>query len=382
MLDVVHRHEGLVNDAQDRLGLRRIDALGREPVDHAGAAVEIPFARRVDLAEDIHGVVPLVLAVAVLGVRPGQREGPGVRIDGGHLLILLVPVPEPIAVEADVRLVEPAARAVLDVLELAVLAALDRVPHGEGVRAQDLAGLDETLVRPAGERLRDAIHEQLRPAAQRRRVAQIGHAQRLHIRLKNAVANRRIELVAQFRICDRLPSGDSHSAAEDGRLAGLRLVDHRGLGRSRILGCQRQRPLDGIRRRRRSGFARRPWEAHRHAISSTPARHPAPSPESGTAWPRSHRPHRSPSATRGTRRQARAATATALGRQRDRGRASPAFDAPPRRGSDAPCPDRTAAPSHQPPDAAMSLSQRQNPGEPGAVSARPKPGQAANERRG
>jgi hypothetical protein len=128
VLNAVESHEGLVQHAQDRLGLRCIDALWREPIDRAGAAVEVPFARSVDLAEDIHRVVPLVLAVAVVGVGPGQLERPGVRIDGGDGLILLEPVPEPIAVEANVGLVEPAAGPVLDVLELAVPAPLDRAP--------------------------------------------------------------------------------------------------------------------------------------------------------------------------------------------------------------------------------------------------------------
>ena len=231
VLDPIEGHEGLIEYAQDRLGLRRLDPFRRQPVDLAGAAVEIPFARAVDLAEDVHRIVTLVFAVAILRIGPGQGEGPGVRVDGRHLLILLVPIPEPIAVETDVRLIQPAARPVFDVPELPIPAPLDRIPDFESVLAEDLARLDKALVGPAGERLGPAVHEQLGPPAQGRRIAPVRHAQRLEIGLQHPSANRRIELVAQGRVRDRLPSGNSHPAAQDGRPAGLGLVDDRGLGR-------------------------------------------------------------------------------------------------------------------------------------------------------
>jgi len=248
VLGAVDRDEGLAEHAQDRLGLRRLDAFGREPVDHAGAAVEVPFARRVDLAEDIRRVVALVLAVAVVGVGRGQLKRPGVGVDGGDGLILLEPVPEPVAIEAHVGLVEPSARAVVDVPELAVPAPLDRAPDGEGVGAEDVACLDEAVVGPAGKRLGAAVGEQLGPAAESGGVAHVLESQRLQIGLQHAVANGRVELVPHGCVRDRLPSGDFHSAVKYRSLAGFGLIDHRGLGGTRILRSQCKRPLDGIRR--------------------------------------------------------------------------------------------------------------------------------------
>ena len=103
---------GLVEHAQDRLGLRP----ARRPRAEASRPCPVRRSRyhspgRVEFAEHVHGVVALVLAVAVLRVGRRQRERPGVRVDRGDLLVLLEPVPEPVAVEADVRLVEPTARA-------------------------------------------------------------------------------------------------------------------------------------------------------------------------------------------------------------------------------------------------------------------------------
>ena len=79
---------------------------------------------------------------------------------------------------------------------------------------------------------------------------------------------------------------------------------------------------DTIRLRSRS--SRRPGEAFRRGISSTPARRRGPSPESQTAWPRSRQPHPFRWARRGTRRQAQAGPATRPDRRQGRVRAIPA----------------------------------------------------------
>ncbi len=146
----------------------------------------------------------------------------GSRVNRGHLLELLEPVPEPVAVEADVGLVEPTAGAVVCVVEL-------------GFLAHDIAGLHETLVGPAGEGLWHAVAVEFGPQAEVRRVAQVLHPEGLQVGLDHAAADGGVELLAERGIGDGPPRGDSDAAVEDGRLSGSRLVDDRRLCRARVL---------------------------------------------------------------------------------------------------------------------------------------------------
>ena len=117
VLDVFQLHKGTGEHAHCRRRPLPGIALRRQPVQLADAAVQIPFARPIQFAEHIDGPVALAFAVAVLGVGLGKRQGAACRLDGGDLLVLLVPVPEPVAVETHVGLVDPGAGPVLDVLE-------------------------------------------------------------------------------------------------------------------------------------------------------------------------------------------------------------------------------------------------------------------------
>ncbi|MBA7661658.1 hypothetical protein ES703_69678 [subsurface metagenome] len=92
------------------------------------------------------------------------------------------------------------ARLVLDVAKLPISTSFNSVPDLEGVFAEDGAGLDEALVRPAGERLGLVIDEQLRATTYRRSVPQIINSQGLEVGFQHTVTNPHIELVTKFRV--------------------------------------------------------------------------------------------------------------------------------------------------------------------------------------
>ena len=230
--DVLQNHKRFGANAEGRRRLNRFDALGGDPVDHSGPAVEIPLARPTELAEDVQGVVPLALANAV-GRTRRDREDLRARIDLGHFQVLVVPVPVPVTVQTDVGLVLPRTETVLGVVEGVAL-------------AEDLAGLDIAFLGPAGERLRRATAIQLGTAAKVGGVAEILDPQRLQIGFEHAATGRRIELLAEPDVGNRPPASDLQAAAEDGRFPRLGLVDDRRLRGPRVLRRQAERLLTRI----------------------------------------------------------------------------------------------------------------------------------------
>ncbi len=237
-------HERKREDADRRGGPRPSLALGWEPVQPAALAVQIPLANAVQFTQHIHSPIPLAGAVAVLGVGFGKREHARVCVDAGNLLELLVPVPEPVAVEADVRFVDPCVRTLLDVPELPIAAARDRAPHGERVGAHDLPGRHKPLVGPAGERLRNAVDEQLGRAAQVGGIAEIADTQCREVRFAHAVAHRGSKPLLDRCVGDRPPAVNAHTAGQDGCLTRRCLVHNGGRGGTGIF-CRQSKRLGG-----------------------------------------------------------------------------------------------------------------------------------------
>jgi len=234
--DALEAHER-GHEGNDRLAF--LDGGRRPEIEDSRLAVQVPLAGAIDLGQQVEGVEPLAVAVSVVVVRLGQRDGALVGIDGGDLLALVGPVPEPIAVQPHVLFCGPAARPVAVVAEEPFRAPLGPA-HVAGRGAEDLDDLDEALVGPAGDGHGLVLEEQLDAA--RPRLAVVGDALPFQVGLEHLAPGGRVEALKHGGVGDRAQSGHALAADHARRRAGLALVHDGRLVGARILRAQ----LEGL----------------------------------------------------------------------------------------------------------------------------------------
>ena len=96
---LAHAHQG--GDHRHH-GLALVERRRRPEIENARRAVQIPLARRVQFGQQVEGIVPLALPIAVVVIGRHERDDVPGRVDRLDLLALVGPVPKPVAVQPDV----------------------------------------------------------------------------------------------------------------------------------------------------------------------------------------------------------------------------------------------------------------------------------------
>ncbi len=220
VLDPAESHEP-VRHRDDRTFL--IDRRRGPEVENAALAIQIPLARRVEFRQDIQPVEPLADAVAVVVIRRRHGDDSLLRVDRLDLLPLIGPVPEPVAMNPGVVLLEPAARPVPFVHELAGLAALG-APDVDRVGFDQANDVDEPLIGPAGQGHGLVVEEQFQTAAFHLPI--VVDARGLQIRPEDLVPGLRGQSLQHGLVGDRLPAADQPASDNPHLLARTRPIRH------------------------------------------------------------------------------------------------------------------------------------------------------------
>ena len=218
---------------------------GRGPeVEQALLPVQVPLSGLVKLRQQVVGIV--VHALPEAEVVPGFRleSDPFLRrINGLQLEALVRPVPEPIPVQHDVLLVQPALRTL-------ALVAKDAVPEPLGpanvlrLVPEHLGNGHETSVGPARKGHGLAVEEQFEPGGGRPptssglHLTQVGHALSSQVRLPDVAPGTLIHTRQHGGVGDRRPAAH-HLSPHQPHVAVLRApIDGATLGRAAVLGRQ------------------------------------------------------------------------------------------------------------------------------------------------
>ncbi len=235
---VFHPAEDRERLGEDRnLNDRAGERFGRKQVDLSAAPIQVPFARLVELLQDVEKVVGLALAVTV-GRAAGRRHLPSSRVDLRDLDAASRPEVDPVAEHPDIFGRLPLERAIFGELERAGPVRL----LGAVAAGVDRAGGEKSVVRPPRQFHRPAVHVEVDPGIDRvaRQTVAAGQdaaeidPKRLQIALENLPASRFGKPAGDRRISDRPKLFETQSTRKHGPLARIGLVENRRLGRPAI----------------------------------------------------------------------------------------------------------------------------------------------------
>ena len=210
-----------------------LDGRGRPEVQDARFPVKIPFARRVELLQQVQSVVALAGSVPVGAVRLLRVDDFVLCVDSRDLHVGVRPIPRPVPVQPQVFRVDPTCRAVAFVSEMV----------GE-MLVRFLCDGHPPLIGPAGKRHGLILEEQLEPGLATAteppggEFAEIRYPLRAEIGLQHLPARGFIEAFEYPRVFDDRKTGHYHAADNAHVFVFIGAIGHRGRFRGRILGAE------------------------------------------------------------------------------------------------------------------------------------------------